>query len=66
MLLGNLMELSFQELDGDPVGTLRRVYDRFGWSDRFEALEPSVRSYCGSLADFKKNSFSGLAGNGGG
>ena len=27
---GQLLEVSFQELESDPLGTMRRVYDKFG------------------------------------
>lgn len=53
---GNLIELSFDELEADPLGMLRRVYERFGWGDtRFAALRPALEAYCATLGDFKKN-----------
>lgn len=57
---GNLCEVSFAELDGDPVGTLRRVYATLGW-EGFDALEPSVRGYLSQLEGFKKNSLEPIA-----
>ncbi|KAL6759579.1 P-loop containing nucleoside triphosphate hydrolase protein [Haematococcus lacustris] len=52
---GSLVELSFAELEKEPLQVLRRVYAAFGWSERFEALLPRFQTYCASLADFKKN-----------
>ena len=38
---GQLVELSFAQLEGDPLGTLRRVYETFGWgSPAFDAVRP--------------------------
>ena len=53
---GNLVEVSFAELDGDPLGTLRRIYDALSLGD-FGSAQPAVESYCSGLAlgGFKKN-----------
>ncbi|KAL6778559.1 hypothetical protein ACKKBF_B15270 [Auxenochlorella protothecoides x Auxenochlorella symbiontica] len=51
---GNLVEVSFAELEADAVGTLRSIYDRLGLAG-FDRVEPDVQHYCSTLADFKKN-----------
>ncbi|GAB4821231.1 hypothetical protein N2152v2_008277 [Parachlorella kessleri] len=56
---GNLVEVSFAELDHDPLGTLRSIYHRFGWGN-FEEVLPRLKGYCASLSDFKKNDHSRL------
>lgn len=53
-LTGNLVEVSFAELEADAVGTLRSIYDRLGLAG-FDRVEPDVQHYCSTLADFKKN-----------
>ena len=50
------MDVSFAELDGDPLGTLRRIYAELGL-DGYEAARPAFQRYCAGLAlsGFKKN-----------
>ena len=50
------MEVSFAELDGDPLGTLRRIYSTLSLGD-FASVQPAVEGYCAGLAlsGFKKN-----------
>lgn len=50
------MEVSFAELDGDPLGTLRCIYSALSLGD-FEAVRPAVQRYCAGLqlSGFKKN-----------
>ena len=51
---GNLLELSFRELDADPLKEIEKIYDHFGWAGK-EAMGERVLAYTQSLADFKKN-----------
>ena len=51
---GNLLEVSFADLERDAVGTLRGIYDTFGWSG-FGSLEGRLIGYTASLAGFRKN-----------
>jgi hypothetical protein len=50
------VEVSFAELDGDPLGTLRRIYSTLSLGD-FASVQPAVEGYCAGLAlsGFKKN-----------
>lgn len=50
------MEVSFAELDSDPLGTLRRLYTSLDLGD-FQAVRPAFERYCGGLemSGFKKN-----------
>ena len=49
-----LIEISYQELDQDPVGTLRRTYEHLDLPD-FQVAEPKIREYVDSLASYEKN-----------
>lgn len=51
---GRLMEVAFEDLDRDPVGTVSQIYSGFGWTG-LERLEPRLRQYTASLSGFKKN-----------
>ncbi|KAG1655424.1 hypothetical protein FOA52_009095 [Chlamydomonas sp. UWO 241] len=50
-----LHELSFDQLEDDPLSTLRAIYAKFGWLERFESLLPKFKAYCATLGDFKRN-----------
>jgi hypothetical protein len=52
---GHLVEVSFAELDGDPVATMQRVYQRLQWGAAFDAVAPVFRQYCSHLEGFRKN-----------
>ena len=49
-------EVRFEELERDPVGQLRKVYQVLGLPD-FGQVEPSVRRYVSSQAGYKKNAY---------
>jgi hypothetical protein len=53
---GRYHEVRFEELERDPVGQLRSVYQALGLPD-FGQVEPSVRHYMSSLADYEKNAY---------
>jgi hypothetical protein len=54
VLAGRFTELSFTELEADPVGQVERIYRELNLPD-FSEVKPRVESYVGSLADYKKN-----------
>jgi omega-hydroxy-beta-dihydromenaquinone-9 sulfotransferase len=57
---GRFHEVSFEELERDPVEQVRELYRALDLPD-FRALEPKLRSYVGSLAGYRKNQFSDLS-----
>ena len=59
--LGNdqLAELSFSELEADPVGQLERVYAQLGLPD-FEQARSVVERYVDSLRGYQKNRYTDL------
>jgi hypothetical protein len=58
---GNKHEVRFDELNKDPLGTLRALYDALGWSANFASIRPAIESYAGSLRDFKMNAHARLS-----
>jgi hypothetical protein len=57
---GAFHELSFEQLNQDPLGELSRLYRGLSLPD-FGVVEPGMRDYINSLAGFKKNSFPELS-----
>ncbi len=57
---GRFHELSFEELEKDPVGQVRRSYDKLGLSG-FDAMRPSLERYVDSHADYRKNTYPDLS-----
>ncbi|BDD12180.1 sulfotransferase family protein (plasmid) [Fulvitalea axinellae] len=53
---GNLIELSFEELEADNMATLEKVYKRLGLSD-FEKAKPEFEAYIGKQKNYKKNAY---------
>jgi hypothetical protein len=51
---GNLVEVRFEDLERDPVGELRRVYDTLGLPG-FAHAEPAIRAYVDSQRTYEKN-----------
>lgn len=53
----HLVQVSFEELEKDPLATLKRIYLALGWASRFEALVPRFQAYCkdSNIKDFKRN-----------
>jgi hypothetical protein len=47
-------EISYADLESDPVGQVRRIYEKLALPD-FSVVEPAVRQYVASLAGYKKN-----------
>ncbi|HUR54486.1 MAG TPA: sulfotransferase, partial [Gemmataceae bacterium] len=56
---GDLAEVRFEDLEADPVGQGRRVYEALGLPE-FGHAEPAVRRYVASVAGYRKNAFQGL------
>ena len=53
---GNLHEIAFADLERDPIGELRRMYAALRLPP-FEQVEPRVKEYIASIADYQKNKF---------
>jgi hypothetical protein len=51
---GHYHEMGFEDLERDPLGEVRRLYDALRLSG-FEALEPKLRNYLQSLTGYEKN-----------
>jgi hypothetical protein len=49
-------EVRFEDLERDPIGEMRSVYEALSLPD-FGVVEPSMRSYVGSLSGYKKNTY---------
>jgi hypothetical protein len=57
---GRFYEVRFEELEADPVGQVRSVYEALALPD-FQAVEPTLQRYVGSLSGYKKNTFPALS-----
>lgn len=57
---GSFHELSFEDLEADPVLQIRRVYETLDLPD-FQIVEPEIRRYVGTLAGYRKNEFPELS-----
>ncbi len=53
-------EICYEDLEKDPVGELRKLYDALQLP-AFGQVEPNVRTYVDSLSGYRKNSFPDLA-----
>jgi len=53
-------EISFEALEKDPLGEIRRLYRALDLPD-FGKFEPSLRRYLNSVADYKKNCLPDMA-----
>eukprot|EP00055_Hartaetosiga_balthica_P008217 m.29786 g.29786 ORF g.29786 m.29786 type:complete len:397 (-) comp6182_c0_seq1:117-1307(-) len=52
----NLIEISFDELQNDKIGTMKKIYDGLGW-EGFETTRPQLEAYVKKISSFEKNSF---------
>jgi omega-hydroxy-beta-dihydromenaquinone-9 sulfotransferase len=50
---GQLIEIAFEDLDRDPLGQLRAIYDGLSLGD-FEPARPALESYLASIAGYTK------------
>ena len=57
---GRFHELSFRELEKDPLRELRKLYEALDLPE-FAKVEPAVRTYVDSLSGYRKNVFPELA-----
>jgi omega-hydroxy-beta-dihydromenaquinone-9 sulfotransferase len=57
---GRLHEMSFEQLERDPVGELRKMYAALRLPD-FRSFEPALQAYVSSLAGYLKNAFTDLS-----
>jgi hypothetical protein len=57
---GNLAEISYDALTGDPVGSVAAIYRKLSLPD-FRQTESSLRAYIASLEGYRRNSHSRLA-----
>ncbi len=53
---GRFVEVGFEELEKDPVGQVRRIYQVLGLPE-FRVVQPDLEGYVASLAGYKKNTF---------
>lgn len=53
---GQFHEMSFTELESDPLGAIERTYTALGLTD-FAALRPKLKTYTSSLRGYEKNRF---------
>jgi hypothetical protein len=51
---GNLVEVSFEDVELDPVGQVRRIYDTLRLPG-YAAMEPALKAYVASQRTYKKN-----------
>lgn len=52
-------EVRFDELNSDPIGTMKKLYDSLQW-EGLEDVLPVLQKYTASLEGFKQNQFSTL------
>jgi omega-hydroxy-beta-dihydromenaquinone-9 sulfotransferase len=57
---GRFHEVRFEDLERDPIGQMRGVYESLGLPD-FGAVEPAMRRYVESQSAYRKNDYPGLA-----
>jgi hypothetical protein len=56
---GNYVEVAFEQLERDPIGEIRKIYQTLSLPD-FTTFEPSLQKYFNSLAGYQKNTFPDL------
>jgi hypothetical protein len=53
---GNLHEVGFEDLEADPLGQMRQVYDKLGLAG-WENVEPAIQAKVPALTSYKKNTY---------
>jgi LPS sulfotransferase NodH len=53
-------EVSFEELEKDPVGQVKRIYDHLNLPG-FDAMQPSLQRYVDSNVNYRKNTYPELS-----
>lgn len=56
---GHFHEVSFNEVETDPLGTVERIYDALSLPD-FEAAKPKIAAYVATLKTYEKNKLPAL------
>lgn len=56
---GHFHEVSFDQLDSDPLGTLREIYTALDLPS-FSEFQPAAEAYIGTLKSYQKNRFTTL------
>jgi hypothetical protein len=56
---GQYHEMSFEQLESDPIGQMRGLYEALNLPD-FVQAEPALTRYVESIADYQKNEFPSL------
>ena len=51
---GQLVEIAYEDLERDPVGQVRVIYDGLALGD-FEVLRPALNSYLATIRGYRKN-----------
>lgn len=51
---GNFCEVGFEDLEQDPLGEVRRIYETLSLPE-FGHVEPALREFTATLSDYKKN-----------
>jgi hypothetical protein len=51
---GQLVEIAYEDLERDPIGQLRLLYEGLSLGD-FEAVRPATEAYLASIAGYRKN-----------
>jgi omega-hydroxy-beta-dihydromenaquinone-9 sulfotransferase len=54
---GNISEVRFEDLERDPIGEMRRLYQELSLPG-FDLAEPRLRAYVASQVTYRKNAFS--------
>ncbi len=57
---GQFHELSYEELERNPVHAIRTLYERLGL-EGFDTMEPSLREYLDSISGYQKNAYPDLS-----
>ena len=57
---GHFHEVAFEELEEDPLGQVKRIYEALNLPD-FSQVESALKSYVASIAGYQKNTFPNLA-----
>jgi hypothetical protein len=58
--VGQLCEISFEELEQESIGPMRTIYEMLGLRG-FETLQPRLEEYVQTLAGYRKNAYPDLA-----
>jgi hypothetical protein len=53
---GRFHEVAFEELEADPIGQVRQVYERLALPG-FDVLQPRLQAYVDSLSTYRKNDY---------